>query len=166
MERSLITEFYLDVLGSWATGISFQREKCVWRFTASPDEKRELKSFYMRWRWEVRARRKGSWEEKNERREREKNRWADTWGTGEGRTQKELTSSSLSQRQDQPGGQGHNHCQDDPASGAVMICGWGAHKSVFSNPPTHLLHFHAFPLLFKCLPQQSPSSLFPLLIPP
>ena len=101
----------------------------------------------------MRGKKERGWEEKNEK--RKKNRWADTWELGGRQDTNNSPALPKPKCKTCQEDQGHNHCQDDPASGAVMICGRGAHKSVFSNPLTVLLHFHAFPLLFKCLPQQS-----------
>lgn len=113
----------------------------------------------------MRGKRERGWEEKNERRERKTG--GQTRGNWGGRSDiKNSPALPKPKGKASQEDQGHNHCQDDPARGAVLICGRGAHESVFSTPPTVLPHFHAFPLLFKCLPQQSPSYPISSLIPP
>jgi len=92
----------------------------------------------------MRGKKERGWEEKNEK--REKNRRADTWELGGRQDTKNSPALPKPKCKTCQEDQGHNHCQDDPGSGAVMICGRGAHKGVFSNPLTVLLHFHAFPL--------------------
>lgn len=75
---------------------------------------------------------------------REKQEWADTWELGGRPDTKNSPVLPKPKGKTSQEDQGHNHCQDDPASGAVMICG-GVHTKLSSQTtPTVLLHFHAF----------------------
>ena len=78
----------------------------------------------------MRGKRERGWEEKNERRERKTG--GQTRGNWGGRSDiKNSPALPKPKGKASQEDQGHNHCQDDPARGAVLICGRGAHHPLF-----------------------------------
>ena len=147
---------------SWASGISFQRDKIAWRFTTCPEKNRYGSHFT--WgrgeKWGVR--RKGTGRRRTEERENKKDgKRNGEWGKRAGKMDiKNSPALPKPKRKHCQKHQGNYHCQEDPAHGAAMFCGFGCtQRGHFKSTP-----FYCISLVFLCsfewLLHQSPFFLF------
>lgn len=96
----------------------------------------------------MRDKKEGHWEQENLGEKEKKKRWADEWGVGKKARKmdtKNPPALPMPKCKTCQEHQGHNHCQEDPAHGAVLSCALG-HKGVISNPTP----LYCTPLLFLC----------------